>query len=117
MWHDKTLEGGVSYFTFNYFLADSTVEVKEIRFQNSGRDPFPLLLKKQKLPKEAILTHYPGMSMAKEQYYQPEDFKIGTHVNIFGRDCVIFDCDMFTKAYYRYRLGIELETKKMEANQ
>ena len=51
MWHDKTLEGGFSYFTFNYFLADSSVEVKEIRFQNSGRDPFPLLLKRQKLPK------------------------------------------------------------------
>ena len=41
------------------------VEVNEIRFQNSGKDPFPLLLKKQKLPKKPIHTYYPGMNMAK----------------------------------------------------
>jgi hypothetical protein len=49
----------------NYFLADDTVEVKEVRFQNSGKDPFPLLLKKQKLPKKAVNTVYPGMSLKK----------------------------------------------------
>jgi hypothetical protein len=50
----------------NYFLADGTVEVKEVRFQNSGRDPFPLLLKKQKLAKVPIQTYYPGMSEVPE---------------------------------------------------
>lgn len=117
VWHDKTLEGGFSYFTFNYFLADSSVEVKEIRYQNSGRDPFPLLLKRQKLPKEPIHTHYPGMTLAKEEYYKPEDFNIGNHLNVYGRNCVIYDCDNFTRAYYRYKLGIELETMKMEEGQ
>ena len=65
LWCDDTLEGGYNTYTLNYFLVDSKVEVKEIRFQNSGRDPFPLLLKKQKLPKKPILTHYPGMNLAK----------------------------------------------------
>jgi hypothetical protein len=65
LWNDTTLEGGFNYFTLNYFLADDTVEVKELRFQNSGRDPFPLLLRKQKLPKKAINTVYPGMSLKK----------------------------------------------------
>lgn len=65
LWHDDTLEGGFNYFTLNYFLADDNVEVKEVRFQNSGRDPFPLLLAKQKLPKKAINTVYPGMSLKK----------------------------------------------------
>lgn len=65
LWNDSTLEGGFSYFSLNYFLADDNVEVKQIRFQNSGRDPFPLLLKKQKLPKKAINTVYPGMSLKK----------------------------------------------------
>jgi len=27
-----------------------------------------------KLPKEPILTHYPGMSLKKEEYYEPKDF-------------------------------------------
>jgi hypothetical protein len=106
LWHDKTLEGGYNYFTLNYYLADNTVEVKEVRFQNSGKDPFPLLLRKQKLPKKPVLTHYPGMSLAKEEYYKPEDISIGKTINIFGRDCIIYDCDLFTKAYYRYNLGI-----------
>ena len=46
VWNDSTLEGGYNYYCLNYFLADGTVEVKEIRLQNSGRDPFPLLLNK-----------------------------------------------------------------------
>ena len=66
------------------------------------------MLKKQKLPKQPILTHYPGMSMAKEEYYQPSDFNIGSPLNVFGRNCVIYDCDNFTRAYYKYKLGIEL---------
>lgn len=65
LWQDDTLEGGVNYFTINYFLADDSVEVKETRTQNSGRDPFPLLLRRQKLPKVPIHTHYPGMSLKK----------------------------------------------------
>ena len=117
LWHDDTLEGGYNYFTLNYYLADSTVEVKEVRYQNSGRDPYPLLLKKQKLPKKPILTHYPGMSMTKEEYYAPEDFSIGCSVNVFGRNCIIYDSDNFTKAFYRYRLGIELEPIKIEEGQ
>lgn len=108
------MEGGFNYFTLNYFLADSKVEVKELRYQNSGRDPFPLMLKRQKLPKQPIFTHYPGMSMTKEEFYAPEDFSIGANINVFGRNCVIYECDNFTKAYYRYRLGIELHPIKVE---
>lgn len=108
LWQDDTLEGGFNYFTINYFLADDTVEVKEMRFQNSGKDPFPLLLKKQKLPKKAINTVYPGMSLKKEEYYTPNDFSIGAHINVFGRDCVVYDADDFTKEYYKAKFGQEL---------
>ena len=66
VWFDATLEGGCNYYTLNYFMADDSVEVKECRHQNSGRDPFPLLLNRQKLPKKAINTVYPGMSLKRE---------------------------------------------------
>ena len=46
MWNDNTLCGGVNFYKLNYFLADDTIEVKEIRKQNSGKDPFPLLLRR-----------------------------------------------------------------------
>ncbi len=44
LWKDDTLEGGINYYTLNYFLADSTCNVKEVRKANSGKDAFPLLL-------------------------------------------------------------------------
>lgn len=48
------------------------------------------------------------MNLTKEEYYQPEDFDIGDHINIYGRDCVIFDCDDFTRAYYWFNHKREL---------
>ena len=69
LWQDRTLEGGDNYYTLNFFLADDTVEVKDMRFANSGKDPYPLLMRRMKLPKKPILTHYPGMTLKKEEYY------------------------------------------------
>jgi hypothetical protein len=51
MWEDTTLEGAINLYTMNYFLADDTIEVKEIRHHNSGKDPYPLLLHRRKVPK------------------------------------------------------------------
>ena len=36
----------------NYFLADDTIEVLEVRRVNSGRGDFPALLKRSKLPRD-----------------------------------------------------------------
>jgi hypothetical protein len=36
------------------FLADDTIEVVEPLKQNSGRDPFPVFMKRQKPPKDFI---------------------------------------------------------------
>lgn len=39
-------------YTIHYYLSDETVQVCESHEQNSGRDPFPSLLRRQKLPKD-----------------------------------------------------------------
>jgi len=117
LWKDDKYEGGFNYFTLNFFLADSTVEVKELRFQNSGKDPFPLLLKKQKLARKPIQTYYPGMSEVPEQYYRPEDFQIGEHISVYGRNCLIYSCDDFTKSWYQNNLGIEVQPISVEEGQ
>jgi hypothetical protein len=31
MWRDNSLEGDINYFTLEYFLADGTCDVKEVR--------------------------------------------------------------------------------------
>ena len=107
MWHDKSLCGAVNFYKLNYFLADDTVEVKEVRKQNSGKDPFPLLLNKQKLPKDPFMTHYPGMSLKKSEHYGPQDLVCGKNIFIFGRECLIYDCDDFTKRYYQEIYGYD----------
>ena len=54
------------------------------------------------------------MSLKREEYYSPADFASGELINVFGRECKVVDADDFTKAYYRYKLGIELSFKKAE---
>ena len=86
-----------------------SVEVKEINEANNGKIPFPMLLKRKKLAKKPILTHYPGMSLKKEEFYEPADLIIGNQVFIFGRDCLIYDCDDFTREWYREVLGVDMK--------
>lgn len=52
VWDDRENEyGELMKYEILYFLADDTVSVKEIHEKNDGRDPYPLLLRKTKLPK------------------------------------------------------------------
>jgi hypothetical protein len=37
------------------------------------------------------------MSLKKEEFYTPEDFLIGRRINIFGRECMIYDVDAQTR--------------------
>lgn len=100
LWKDFSYDGGDKFYNLNYFLSDNSVEVKEINTQNSGRAPFPKLLKRQKLAKAPILTHCPGMSLRTEEYYQPSDIVCGQTLKIYGRDCEVYDCDDWTKNWY-----------------
>lgn len=104
LWDDRSLEGDVNYFEMNYFLADDTVEVKEMNKNNSGKEPFPLLLRRGKLPKTPLMTFYPGMTLEKEEFYGPNDLYCGNSIQIYGRGCLIYNCDDFTKEYYRKKL-------------
>ena len=107
LWNDTAYHGGQKFYTLNFYLADSQMEVKEQWTENSGRNNFPLLLKKSKVPKQPVMTHFPGMSLKKEEYYDQSDLICGREITIFGRACKIFDCDAFTREWYRERMGIE----------
>ena len=37
-------------FVWHYFLADDSVEIREVHFPNDGRDSFSVYLRRQKLP-------------------------------------------------------------------
>jgi hypothetical protein len=90
------------------------VEVREIMVQNDGRDPYPKMLKREKLPKQPMFTYCPGMKMKKDVYYGPKDLLIGSHVKVFGRDCYIYGCNGYTKQWYKDNLGIDMESVNLE---
>ena len=49
-WDDRANGGVVSRYVLNYFLGDGTVEVLEEQSRNAGRDPFPKMLARSRLP-------------------------------------------------------------------
>jgi len=106
MWDDTSYDGGQKFYKMDFFLSDNTAEVREIRLQNTGKDPFPKMLNRIKLAKDPILTHCPGMQIKKSEYYKPVDLILGKIINIYNRPCLLFDCDPFTKEWYKHILGI-----------
>ena len=47
------------------------------------------------------------MSLKAEEYYGPADLLCGSMVEIYGRHCLIYDCDDFTKAWYEKNMGLD----------
>ena len=79
---------------------------------NDGRDPFPVLIKRQKVPKDRynVKSNFSAIYLELSdnevtQYYRPSDFGRGKIVNIYGRDFTVYDMDNFTKAFYYQNFG------------
>uniref|UniRef100_A0A061RIM0 Ef-hand domain-containing protein 1 n=2 Tax=Tetraselmis sp. GSL018 TaxID=582737 RepID=A0A061RIM0_9CHLO len=119
-WDDrKSLFGDKLPFILHYFLSDDTVEVAEVQLRNSGRDPYPLLLKRGRLPKYLYSIGARPMSAgtrerANFQYYHWKDLGVGKSVYVYGREMKIFDCDEFTRNWYKERLGIDMPSKEVK---
>lgn len=114
VWDDrKSPYGELRQFIIQYYLVDDTLEVREVHKANDGRDPFPVMIKRQKIPvdrynvKSNFSAIYLELSEQEiSQYYKPHHFALGKHVNIYGRDFFIYDMDNFTKAFYYQNFGV-----------
>jgi len=91
-------------YIIHYYLADDTIEIREVNFANSGKDPFPLLLKRQKLPRRLSLNQ-PGLTTA-EDFIKLQEIKAGEFFEVFGRKFFIKGCDPFTHDYFNEKFGI-----------
>ena len=92
-----TICEGAKYI-IHFFLADDTIEVREVSVPNSGKDPFPVTVRRQKLPKKFALNQ-PGQTYA-EEFLTAEELCVGETLTIFGRHYFIEGCDDFTRYYY-----------------
>ncbi|XP_075395441.1 EF-hand domain-containing family member C2 [Tenrec ecaudatus] len=137
VWDDTTsLFGDRRELILHYFLADDTIEIKELLPRNSGRDASSLFLHRKKLPKcgppgiyqpgqltnQVVLNLYGGLPSTRvegyildkyklgkldQNFYKDSDLAIGNIINVWGRKVLLCDCDEYTKYYYKTKFGIE----------
>ncbi len=62
-------------FIIHYYLADDTVEIREVHHANDGRDSFALLLKRQKLP-ENFNMNQPGQNYIGDNYLTCDEIEV-----------------------------------------
>lgn len=113
-WDDMTKYGTRMYYTLHYYLADDTAEILENMSRNSGRDPYPTFWRRSPLRKNPNITATPGMMEPEPVVYKPEDLVVGEFVNILGRNIFLYDCDVFTRDFYKEYMGFEQTSIKIE---
>lgn len=111
IWDDRqSMYGDRRPYVLHYFLEDDTVEILEINENNSGRDPFPVFLRRAPLPKVVVRnTTMVTAKYRKQDCYSPTDFRMGAYINVLNRDFMIHDADTFTKVWYKDNLGFNDE--------
>jgi len=106
-WDDHTPYGSRVYFIIHYYLADNTVEINEAHCRNSGKAKWPVFMKRGPLRKSNFVNAAPGMLSCEAPRYLPEDLKVGESIHAWGRKVVLWDCDDFTRSFYKEYLGID----------
>lgn len=91
-------------FKLYYHLEDDTVVIKELPENQQGRDGFPLLLKRTKLPKNwrknSTTVGFDSSNADFDEYYTLRDFMVGSEIFVFGRKFILMDADKFTREYF-----------------
>ncbi|XP_023598428.1 EF-hand domain-containing protein 1 isoform X2 [Trichechus manatus latirostris] len=114
IWDDTdSMFGECRTYIIHYYLMDDTVEIREVHERNDGRDPFPLLMNRQHMPKVLVenAKNFPQCVLEISdqevlEWYTAKDFIVGKPLTILGRTFFIYDCDPFTRQYYREKFGI-----------
>ncbi|CAN0207995.1 unnamed protein product [Lampetra fluviatilis] len=107
VWDDKE-SGEVRPVVLQYYLVDDTLEVREVHQPNDGRDPFPVLLRRQRIPKDrgSISPTFPScvLELSDQEvsgWLSPKDLVLGKEVEVMGRRFLLYDADRFTKDFYQ----------------
>jgi hypothetical protein len=94
------VKSGELPFVFHYFLADDTVEIREVHYANDGRDSFAVYLRRQKLP-ETFSVNQPGQSFIGDRYLTCDEICLEKPLIAYGRTFDIYGVDKFTQDFYK----------------
>lgn len=113
-WDDPTKYGSRMYYTLHYYLADDTVEILENLARNSGRDPYPVFWRRAPLLRNPHVSPAPAMLAPEPQPYTPEDMIVGGTVKVYGREIFLYDCDDFSRDFYRQYMNLEQSSMEIK---
>mmetsp|Transcript_135835 Transcript_135835/g.240149 ORF Transcript_135835/g.240149 Transcript_135835/m.240149 type:complete len:755 (+) Transcript_135835:111-2375(+) len=100
-------------FTLLFFLADDTMEIREMYPLNCGRDNFPIFFRRAKMPLGNVEVHGPqAQPKKKEDFVHGHNLYVGQMVMLAGNTFYIYDADDFTRAYFKGELGVALDEKR-----
>jgi len=121
-WDDPSSSGAKLKCVMFYFLVDDAVEIREVHDANGGRDPFPVFLRRTKVPRnhKEVPGDFPTITLEKTEvevsdFLNPADFATGQEMNIYGRTYFMYGCDEFTRDFYRQNFNLELEDMDVSA--
>jgi len=93
-------------YVVHYYLADDTIEIREVHHSNDGRDAFALLLRRQKLP-DRFDVNQPGQTFIGDNYVTADEITPDSDINAFGRIFKIEGVDQATKKFYAETYGYD----------
>lgn len=114
-WDDQTHYGLRNYFIVHYYLSEDSVEILEDLPRNSGRHPYPVFWRRSPLRRNPHVSPAPGMPEPEPDLYRPEDLAVGRTIDVYGREIYLYDCDEFTRDFYRGYMGLEQESLEIQA--
>lgn len=82
--------------TLYYYLEDDTMMISEPREENSG------------LPQGCVIKRHKVPNGRGDGFYKPQDLSTDTSITIYSRPFHIYDCDGFTREWYRANVGRQL---------
>ena len=103
-------------FIWHYFLADDTIEIREVHFANDGRDSFSVYLRRQKLP-ETFDVKQPGQNFIGDRYLTCDEIQANRPLIAYGRMFDIRGVDRFTQEYFNEKFNRQFPVSDIEQPQ
>lgn len=98
-------------FVILYFLADDTLEVRELCSPNSGRDQASVWFRRGKVGEDGKAISGSFNEPIASSFFDIKRVQIGSTVNLLCSSFQVVDADKFTREWFSGRFGIDLGDK------